>query len=164
MIGPVERGAPAPLLAAAAVMACGIGLGGWTVSGERLAVAAAFVSLVGALVASSRHARAYGAVGLLAAGFALGRSRVAIPASCAQFAWNRLDPDRPVRIVGNLRDFWTGAEGRRRTQVRAESITQEGRTLRFPADLSVYAFGAAPLPGVRGDRIALTVSIEPPED
>jgi competence protein ComEC len=152
------------MLAAAAVLAGGIGIGAWSVSGERLAAAAAVLSLMMAAGASSPRNRVYGAVFFLTAGFALGRFRIAMPASAVSAAWVRIDPDRPVRLVGTLGDFWTGPVGRRRTRLLAESITQSGAPMSFPADLSVSAFGEAPLPGVRGDRIALTVSIDAPED
>ncbi len=163
MIRPVARRGRAPLLAGAALFGAGVWAGGWSVEGGRLAAAAAVLYLAAALRGGSRS-RAWAAAFALCAGFAAGRGRVAIPAERAATAGVRLDPDRPARLVGTMEDFWTGDEERRWTRVRGETISQGGSSRDFPTEVDVQAFGSAPLPGIRGDRVALTLSIEPPED
>jgi len=163
MIRPIARRGSAPLLAGAAIFAAGVWAGGWSIEGERLAAAAAVLSLAVSLRRDSRI-RAWAALFALCAGFAAGRAGVAAPAERAAAAGTRIDPDRPARLVGAMEDFWTGDDGRRRARLRAETISQGGAILEFPAEVEVQAFGAAPLPGIRGDRVELTASIEPPED
>jgi competence protein ComEC len=164
VIRPIARRAPAPLLGAAAFFAAGIAAGAASVEGERLALAVVVLAFAGSAVAGSRAARAHAAVFFLAAGFATGRLRIRIPADEARAAWNRIDPDRPVRIVGTLRDFWTGPSGRRRARLAAETIEQSDEVLAFPASVTLYAFGEAMPLGVAGDRIRVTASLEEPED
>ena len=163
MIRPIARRAPAPLLLGAALFAAGVWAGGWSVSGGRLAAGAAALAALAAARGGLRM-RAYAVVFAAACGFAAGRWRVARPAERADAAWARVDPDRPARVVAKMEDFWTGPPDRRRTRVRAETIAQGGAAAAFPAEIDVHAFGSAPLPGVAGDRVALTLSIEPPED
>jgi len=163
VIRPIARRGPAPLLAGAALFGGGIWAGAWSVEGGRLAAAAAGLSLFAALRRDARL-RAWAGVFALCAGFAAGRARVAVPAERAAAAESRIDPDRPARLVGTMEDFWAGNDERRRVRVRAETIAQEGPAIDFPAEVDVEAFGSAPLPGIRGDRLELAVSIEPPED
>jgi competence protein ComEC len=152
------------MLAAAALFGAGIAVGAGSVVGEGLALAGAVLALAGLVLADARFARALAAVFFLVTGFAAGRLRVRTPSDRARDAWNRIDSDRPVRIVGTLKDFWTGPEARRRTRLAAESIEQAGTTLPFPAFVTLYSFGEAAPPGVSGDRIRATVSLEEPED
>ncbi|HET9796157.1 MAG TPA: ComEC/Rec2 family competence protein, partial [Thermoanaerobaculia bacterium] len=163
MIRPIARRGSAPLLAGAAFFGAGVWAGGWSVAGTGLAAAAAALSLV-ALLRRDSGGQAWAAVFAMCCGFAAGRARVARPAERAEAAGARVDLDRPARIVGVLEDFWTGPDDRRRTRMRAETVSQGGAEEDFPAEIDVRAFGAAPLPGNRGDRVALTVSLEPPED
>jgi competence protein ComEC len=164
VIRPVARRASAPVLAAAALFGAGIATGAQSVGGELLAFWLAALALAGALIVGSRLAATCAALFFLAAGFAAGRLRVRVSADRAAVSWSRIDPDRPVRIVGILRDFWTGPEGRRRTRLAAESIEQSGRILAFSAPVALSAFGQSAPPGVPGDRIRATVSLEEPED
>jgi len=163
VIRPIARRAPAPMLAGAAMFAAGVFAGGWSVAGGFLAVAAAGLALAGIAV-GGRRSPLFAGLLALSAGFAAGRLEVAIPAGKAATAWTRIDPDRPVRIVGRMRGFWTGPPERRSVRLRAETIAQAGTTAPFPADVAVLGFGSAPLPGVRGERVALTVSIDVPAD
>ena len=163
MIRPVARRAPAPLLGVAALFGAGVWAGGWSVEGTGLAAAGA--ALAGVALAAGRSRPALWA-GVLAvfAGFAAGRAGVGRPAEQAADAWARVDPDRPVSVLGTLEDHWNGAADRRWTRVRAETIAQSGMRARFPAEIAVEAYGAAPLPGARGERVVLTLSIGPPDD
>jgi len=164
VIGPVVRSAPAPMLAGAFLFAVGIAAGGWSSGGSGLAVGAAVLALAALAVADARTARAYAALFFLAAGFAAGGTRVRSSADAAAASWIRIDPERPVRITGVLEDFWTGPAGSRRTRLGAASIEQGGSIGRFPASVTLSAFGDRAPAGVRGDRIRATVALEPPED
>lgn len=152
------------MLAAAALFAAGIAAGAASVGGEALAAPLSVIALAGSAIGRSRLARACAALIFLVAGFGAGRVRVRVPSDRAAVSWTRIDPERPVRIVGTLRDFWTGPEGRRRSRLAAESIEQAGRVFPFPASVTLYAFGQWAPPGVRGDRLRATVSLEEPED
>ena len=164
MIGPVVRSAPAPMLAAALLFAVGIAAGGWSSGGSGLAVVAAVLALAAVAVAGARTARPYAALFFLVAGFAAGGTRVRSAADTAAASWIRVDPGRPVRITGVLEDFWTGSAGILRTRLRATGIEQGGSIGRFPAPVTLSAFGNQPPAGIRGDRIRATVSLESPED
>jgi len=163
MIRPLHRGAGSPMLAGAAVFGVGIAAGAWSVGGEVLAAFAGALAVVAA-AAFGRRARAYGAVAFLCAGFAWGRARVGVPAEHAALAWSRVDRERPVRLTGVLRDCWTGPGQRRRTRLRAETIEQAGEVRRFPSEVAIFAFGDIPPPGIRGDRVTMTASIDAPDD
>ncbi len=164
MIRPVHRQAGCPMLTGAAVFGLGIWAGAWSVEGAGLSAVAAGVAAIGAWAAPRRRAAAYGAALLLFAGFGWGRARVARPAQAVFVGWTHIDPDRPVKIRGTLRDFWTGSGDRRKTRLRAESIEQAGALRDFPANVTLFASGEAPLSGIKGDRVSLTVSMEAPED
>ena len=164
MIGPVARGARAPLAGAAAIFAVGVAAGGWSVAGERLAAAAALAALVGSAFCRRPLARVCAETFLLAAGFSAGRSRVAKPAAEAFRTFSHIDPDRPVGITGVLDDPWTGAAGLLHSRISAEAIEQGGVSYPFHAPVTIHVFGGVDPAGVRGDRVRAVAALEAPED
>ena len=169
MIRPVLAQGEAPAARAAVCLVFGIFLGAWSVGGARGAAALAGVAAI-ALAVLNRLGRRRAAFRLafvalwLAAGFLLGRTRIAERADAARdaFAGMPAASRQAAVLEGVLTDFWSGQPPRARTSLRAEGMLVEGGWIPFPAEVVVFVSGQTPaLPQAdRGDRVRVTGHLE----
>ena len=169
MIRPVLAEGEAPAARAAVCLVLGIFLGAWSIGGAPGATALAGVAAF-ALVALDRPGRHSTALRLafvafwLAAGFLLGRARIASRAEAVRSAFARTSaPVRQAAVLeGMLTEFWSGEPPRARTTLRAERLRLAGAWIPFPAEAVVFVSGQTPaLPGAdRGDRVRVTGHLE----
>ena len=169
MIRPVLAEGEAPASRAAVCLVAGIFLGAWSVGATAGAAALLAISAV-SLAVLDRIGRRRAAFRLafvalwLAAGFLLGRTRIAVPADSARAAFRRTpEPARLAAVVeGVLTDFWSGQPPRARTTLRAHRLFAGGTWMSFPAEVVVFVSGQTPaLPEAdRGDRVRMTGHLE----
>jgi ComEC/Rec2-related protein len=169
VIRPVLEEGGAPATGAAAGLLAGIFLGAWSVTGSAPAVALLAASLAG--LAALERAGSRGSVRRLAfaafwcaAGFAMARARIAVPASTARrtFALVRREPGRADLVEGILEDFWSGRPPRARAMLRAERLRVGNRWADFPSEVELFVAGETPVAAVagRGDRVIVTGHLE----
>ena len=169
MIRPVLAEGEAPAARAAVCVVLGIFLGAWSIGGAPAAAALAGVSAI-ALAVLDRLVRRRAAFRLafvtlwLAAGFLLGRTRIAARAEAARAAFRRMpEPARQAAVIeGILTDFWSGQPPRARTTMRAGRLLAGGAWIPFPAEVVVFVSGETlALPRAdRGDRVRMTGHLE----
>src|SRR5262249_54351046 len=128
-------------------------------------VAAAGASLAVLSAANPRGAasRLAFAAFWLGAGFLSGRVRIAEPAEEARRAFSGAGPGPvPVRVEGQLADFWSAAPPRGRRSLDAGALGTGGATRRFSAEVAVFVSGDgdAAAAADRGDRVRLTGGLE----
>lgn len=146
----------APALWAAVSLAVGILSGSHAVSGAGLAAAGALLALGGCLASRGAVARAgWGALLFALAGFLLAAREIARPSAEAFRAIWRVDRSQPVQVRGRLDEFWSGEAPLRRSRLRAESLSQGGRTYPFRAPVNIWLSGVRDAPADRGDRVTL---------
>ena len=150
VIRPVLAEGEAPAARAAVCLVLGIFLGAWSIGGAPGAAALAGVAAL-ALAALGRPGRRSAALRLafvafwLAAGFLLGRARIAARAEAARAAFARTSaPVRQAAVLeGMLTDFWSGEPPRaphdaaRRAPLaggRLDSVSGRGRRVRLGPD------------------------------
>jgi competence protein ComEC len=172
VIRPVLEEGGAPAIGAAAAVLGGILLGAWSATGSAPSVVLLLLSLgVLAIEPPGDRARRRSAVRRLAfaafwfaAGFVGARTRIAVPASTARSAFERLTstPGRADLVEGVLEDFWSGAPPRARSKLKGDRVCVGGRWLEFPAEVAVFVAGQTPVEPVadRGDRVRLTGHLE----
>jgi competence protein ComEC len=169
VIRPVLAEGEAPAARAAVCLVLGIFLGAWSIGGAPGAAVLAVIAAL-ALAALQHPGGRSAALRLafvafwLAAGFLLGRVRIAARAEAARAAF--AGTSAPVRqaavLEGMLTDFWSGEPPRARTTLRAERLWLAGAWIPFPAEAVVFVSGETPaLPGAdRGDRVRVTGHLE----
>ena len=169
MIRPVLAEGEAPAARAAVCLVVGIFVGAWSIGGASKAAALVVLSAA-ALAILDRLDRRRAAFRLafaafwLAAGFLLGRTRIAVRADAARdaFAGMPAASRQAAVLEGVLTDFWSGQPPRARTSLHAEEILLEGAWIPFPAEVVVFVSGQTPaLPlADRGDRVRVTGHLE----
>ncbi len=172
MIRPVLARGEAPAARAAVCLVAGIFAGAWSTSGTGSAAVLAAVAAAALALLESRGKRLAAfrlafAVFWLAAGFLLGRQRIAVAAGSARAVFERLGParDRAVVVEGILADFWAHRPPRARSRLQAERLFAGGAWREFPAEVIVFVAGeeqVAPMSD-RGDRVRLTGHLEAEE-
>ncbi|MEP6993204.1 MAG: DNA internalization-related competence protein ComEC/Rec2 [Acidobacteriota bacterium] len=170
MIRPVLEEGEAPAAPAALCLVVGIFLGAWSVCGMAGAISLLGVSAAAlAWLARVRHAVAAKRLAFaalwLAAGFSVGRARIAVPASGARNAFRHAagSGTSNAAVEGVITDFWSGEPPRARTTLRAERLRGPEGWVPFPANVVVFLSGESSILSVadRGDRVRLTGHLEP---
>ncbi|MGH9442860.1 MAG: DNA internalization-related competence protein ComEC/Rec2, partial [Thermoanaerobaculia bacterium] len=133
------------------------------VSGGSLAALLVVLFACAAARSSGRPARAFIVAAFLAAGFSVGRARIAAPAETAARALGRLDGSRSAEWTGRLDGFWTQTDYGRFATARLESCRQGNAEFPFSAPARVWVSGSVPVPALRGDRFRLTAPISLPD-
>ena len=163
MIRPILRDAPAPAITASVAFAAGIWAGGWSLSGEALAIALAAFAGAAALRTSNRIGGVFLLLAFMAAGFVSGRERLAKPAEHASRALLGLDRSQSAEWTGRVEGFWTPASGGRFAPARIASVRQGGVEVPFGAPATLFVAGGAPIPVRRGDEFTVPAAISLPD-